>query len=156
MKSHIKQDTKGTDKVWKEVTEGGVIDLYSGMQYYEQFIPEGSRAVWRFNLRQSLSPSMVNTLQQRLEAAGVKDVKVTTGSPVLNIFFTKGFPWLAIIVVIILVIAVLIISWKVLVWVEEVAAGSTRLIVWGALGIVGILLLGAVVKTKREFVAGKT
>lgn len=141
--------------MWKEVAKGGVIDLYSGMQYYEQFIPEGSGVVCRFNLRQSLSPSMVDTLQQRLEAAGVKDVEVTTGSPVLNVFFTKGFPWLAIIVAIILVIAVLIISWKLLVWIEEVASGSTRLIVWGALGIVGVLLLGAIVKTKRELVGAR-
>ena len=142
--------------MWEEVADGGVIDLYSGMQYYEQFIPEGSRVRVRFNLRQSLSPSMVDDLQERLEAAGVEDVKVTTGSPILNISFTKGFPWLAIVIGIVLAIVLLIISWKLLVWIEEVAPGSTRLIVWGALGLVGVLLLGAVVKTKREFVPEKT
>ncbi len=136
--------------MWEEVADGGVIDLYSGMQYYEQFIPEGSKVLCRFNLRQSLSPSVVDSLRQRLEAQGVEDVKVTTGSPILNISFTKGFPWLAIVIGIVLAIVLLIISWKFLIWIEEVAPGSTKLIVWGALGIVGILLLGAVVKTKRE------
>ncbi len=140
--------------MWKEVADGGLIDLYSGMNYYEQFIPEGSKVQFSFNLRQSLSPEMVNTLEQNMKNAGVKDVRVTTGSPVLNVFFTKGFPWLTIIVAIILIIAVLIISWKILIWIEEVAPGSTKLLVWGGLGLVGILLLGAVIKTKREFVGG--
>ena len=138
--------------MWEELASGGVIDLYSGMQYYEQFIPEGSRVLCRFNLRQALSPSAVDDLQERLEAAGVEDVEVTTGSPILDISFTKGFPWLAIVIGIVLVIAVLIISWKLLLWIEEVAPGATKLIVWGALGLVGVLLLGAVVKTKRELV----
>ena len=140
--------------MWEEIANGGVIDLYSGMQYYEQFIPEGSRVLCRFNLRQSLSPSVVDDLRERLEAAGVEDVEVTTRSPILDVSFTKGFPWLTIVIGIILVIAVLIISWKLLIWIEEVAPGSTRLIVWGALGLVGVLLLGAVVKTKRELVGG--
>ena len=142
--------------MWKEVADGGVIDLYSGMYNYEHSIPEGSKVQCRFNLRQSLSPSVVNSLEERLEDANVTDVKVTTGSPVLNVFYTKGFPWLAIVIGIILVIALLIISWKILIWIEEVAPGSTKFIVWGAVGIVGILLLGAVVKTKRELVPGKT
>ena len=138
--------------MWEEINSGGVIDLYSGMYRYEQFIPEGSKVRVRFNLRQSLSPSVVDDIQERLEAAGVADVKVTTGSPILDISYTKGFPWLAIVIGIVLVIAVLIISWKLLVWIEEVAPGSTKLLVWGAVGLVGVLLLGAVVKTKRELV----
>ncbi len=140
--------------MWDEIASGGVIDLYSGMQHYEQFIPEGSRVRVRFNLRQALSPSAVESLQGRLEAAGVEDVRVTTGSPILNISFRKGFPWLAIVIGIVLVIVALIISWKLLVWIEEVAPGSTKLIVWGALGLVGVLLLAAVVKTKRELATG--
>ncbi len=137
--------------MWEELADGGVIDLYSGIQYYEQFIPEGGKVRVRFNLRQSLSSSVVDDLQERLEAAGVEDVKVTTGSPVLNVSFRKGFPWLAIVAAIVLVIAVLIISWKLLVWIEGVAPGATKLIVWGAVGLVGVLLLGQIVKTKREF-----
>ena len=140
--------------MWEEIADGGLIDLYSGVYHYEQFIPEDSKVRVRFNLRQSLSPSAVDELQERLEAAGVEDVKVTTGSPILDISFTKGFPWLTIVIGIVLVIAVLIISWKLLVWIEEVAPGSTKLIVWGALGIVGVILLGAIVKTKRELVGG--
>ena len=141
--------------MWEEVAEGGVLDLYSGMRYYEQFIPEGSKVLCRFNLRTSLSPTTVNTLEQKMKDAGVKDVRVTTGSPVLNVYFTKGFPWLAAIAAIVLVIAALIISWRILIWIEEAAPGSTKLLVWGGLGLVAILLLGAVTKTKRELVGGR-
>ena len=141
--------------MWEEVAEGGVLDLYSGMRYYEQFIPEGSKVLCRFNLRQSLSSTTVNTLEQKMKDAGVKDVRVTTGSPVLNVYFTKGFPWLATIVAVILVIVALIISWRLLIWIEEVAPGSAKLLVIGGLGIVAILLLGAVTKTKRELVGGR-
>jgi len=142
--------------MWKEVAEGGLVDLYSGMSIYEQSIPEGSKVQCSFNLRQSLSPSAVNELEERMQDAGVKDVRVTTGSPVLNVFYTKGFPWLVIVIGIILAIAFLIIAWKILIWVEEVAPGYTKVLIWGGLGIVGILLLGAVIKTKREFLPGET
>ena len=141
--------------MWEEVAEGGVLDLYSGMRYYEQFIPEGSKVLCRFNLRTSLSPTTVNSLEQKMKDAGVKDVKVTTGSPILNVYFTKGFPWLATIVAVILVIVALIISWRILIWLEEVTPGASKLLIWGGLGLVAILLLGAVTKTKRELVGGR-
>ncbi len=141
--------------MWKEVAEGGVTELYSGMRYYDQFIPEGSRVLCRFNLRTSLSPTTVNTLEQKMKDAGVKDVKVTTGSPILNVFFTKGFPWLATIVAVVLIIAVLIISWRILIWVEEAAPGGTKLILWGGLALIGVLLIsqlrGVAKDTKETF-----
>ena len=142
--------------MWEEVAEGGVLDLYSGMRYYEQFIPEGSKVLCRFNLRTSLSPTNVTTLEQKMKDAGVKDVKVTTGSPILNVQFTKGFPWLATVVAVVLIIAALIISWRLFIWVEEVAPGGVKVLLWGGLGIVGILLLREITKTKREFVGGRT
>ena len=142
--------------MWEEIADGGVVDLYSGMQYYEQFIPEGSKVRVRFNLRQSLSPSMVDNLQQRLEDAGVKDVQVTTGSPILDVSFTKGFPWLTIVIAIVLIIAVLIISWRLLIWLEETVPGATRLVLWAGVGLVGVLVLREVVKTKKEFLPRKT
>ncbi len=141
--------------MWEEVAEGGVIDLYSGMRYYDRFIPEGSKVLCRFNLRTSLSPTTVNTLEQKMKDAGVKDVKVTTGSPVLNVEFTKGFPWLATVVAAVLIIAVLIISWKILIWVEETVPGGTKLLLWGGLGLVAVLLIsqvrGAAKDTKKTF-----
>ena len=141
--------------MWEEVAEGGVLDLYSGMRYYEQFIPEGSKVLCRFNLRTSLSPTTVNTLEQKMKDAGVKDVKVTTGSPILNVQFTKAFPWLAAVVAVVLIIAALIISWKILIWVEEVAPGGTKLILWGGLGLVAVLLIskisGAASDAKKTF-----
>ena len=129
--------------MWEEVAEGGVAELYSGMRYYDQFIPEGSKVLCRFNLRTSLSPTTVNTLAQKMKDAGVKDVKVTTGSPILNVEFTKGFPWLATVVAVVLIIAVLIISWRLFIWIEEVAPGGTKLVLWGALAFIGVLLINS-------------
>jgi len=136
--------------MWKEVAEGGVTELYSGMRYYDQFIPEGSKVLCRFDLRTSLSPTTVNTLEQKMKDAGVKDVKVTTGSPILNVQFTKGFPWLATVVAVVLIIAALIISWKILIWVEEVAPGGVKLILWGGLGLVAILLISKISGAARD------
>lgn len=141
--------------MWEEVTQGGVLDLYSGMRYYEQFIPEGSKVLWRFNLRAPLTSTTAKNLEQKLKEAGVKDVRVTTGSPVLNIYFTKGFPWLTIIASLVLVIAVLIISWRLLIWLEEAVPGAMNFLLIGGIGIVGILLLREVTKTKRELVGGR-
>lgn len=136
--------------MWKEIAEGGVAELYSGMRYYDRFIPEGSKVLCRFNLRTSLSPTTVNTLEQKMKDAGVKDVKVTTGSPILNVFFTKGFPWLATVVAIVLIIAALIISWKILIWVEEAVPGGTKLLLWGGLGLVAILLISRISGAAKE------
>jgi len=141
--------------MWKEVAEGGPLDLYSGMRYYDQFIPEGSKVLCRFNLRTSLSPTTVNTLEQKMKDAGVVDARVTTGSPILNVTFTKRFPWLATIVSVILIIVALIISWRLFIWIEEAAPGGTKLLLWGGLGLVGVLLLREITKTKREFVGGR-
>lgn len=141
--------------MWKEIAEGGPLDLYSGMRYYDQFIPEGSKVLCQFNLRTSLSPTTVNTLEQKMKDAGVKDVKVSTGSPILNVQFTKGFPWLATVVAAVLIIVALIISWRILIWVEEAAPGGTKLILWGGLGLVAVLLIsslrGAASDTKKTF-----
>lgn len=144
--------------MWKEVARGGVSDLYSGVRYYEGLIPEGSKVLCRFNLRTSLSPATVSSLEQKMEDAGVKDVRVTTGSPILNVFFTKGFPWLAIVVSFVLVIAILIISWRLLIWVEETVPGAVstgvKFLLIGGIGVIAILLMGALTKTKREFSKG--
>ena len=141
--------------MWKEVAQGEVLDLYSGMRYYEQFIPEGDKVLWRFNLRAPLSPVTVNSLEQKMKDAGVKDVRVTTGSPVLNIYFTKGFPWLAIIASLVLIIVVLIISWRILIWIEEAVPGAMNFLLIGGIGVVAIFLLRAITKTKRELVGGR-
>ena len=140
--------------MWKEIANGGPLDLYSGMRYYDQFIPEGSKVLCQFNLRTSLSPTTVNSLEQKMKDAGVTDARVTTGSPILNVEFTKGFPWLATIVAVILIIVALIISWRFFIWIEETAPGGTKFILWGGLGLVAVLLLREITKTKREFVGG--
>lgn len=99
---------------WEEVASGTAFDLINLSQYEEQ-LPEGSRNLLELYLRLPVTEGVAQALEDALRAAGVPDVKVTTASPMLKIYFTKGFPWLAVIAgVIIAAIVVfgLIVMWK--------------------------------------------
>ena len=99
---------------WEEVAEGGVLNLGNVSQYESQ-LEEGSRNWLQLSLRMPVSAGVAADLENILHEAGVENVQVTTSSPVLNIYFNKGFPWLAVIAAIIiasLVVAALVISWK--------------------------------------------
>ncbi len=123
--------------MWEEVASGGLLDFQSGMKQYDELIPEGGRAKLRLNLRSPVSQGVVDTVQNALDAAGIPDVKVTKGSPVMNIFFKKGFPWLPVIVGVIIplliVLAIVIVSWQL--YRDSPAAFSGAMIL--ALGVVG-------------------
>ncbi len=99
---------------WQEVAEGGVFDLINLGQHESQ-LEEGSRNWLQLSLRMPVSAGVAADIENILREAGVEGVRVTTSSPVLNIYFNKGFPWLAVIAAIILaslVVAALVISWK--------------------------------------------
>lgn len=130
--------------MWAEVAQGSVLDLYSGMHQYDALIPEGNRAMLQLNLRLPVSRSVAGEIESALKAAGVPDVKVTTGSPVLRIYFRKGFPWLVVIVGVILplliVLAITVVSWQL--FKEEPLVGSALLIAGiGVAALAGLILL---------------
>lgn len=101
---------------WEEVASGNLIEFYSGLRQYDYLIPEGSRGKLQLNLRAPVSRGVAQTVENALVTAGIPNVKVTTSSPTLNIFFKKGFPWLPVIVGVIIpllaILAILIISWQ--------------------------------------------
>lgn len=99
---------------WQEVASGSAIDLINLGQYEEE-LPEGSRNLLELYLRLPVTEGVAQTLEDALGAAGVPDVRVTTASPMLKIYFTKGFPWLAVIVGVIIasiVVFALVVMWK--------------------------------------------
>lgn len=124
--------------MWEEVAQGGVIDLYSGLREYDSLIPEGGRGMLRLNLRLPVSQSVADKVESALKAAGIPDVKVTTASPVLKIYFRKGFAWLPVIVGVIIplliVLAIAVISWLLYKQVGP-AAASLTLIVAGVIAV---------------------
>ena len=99
---------------YKLVTSGGLGDL-ARLKDYEFALDEGQRGLLSLDLRTSVPSSIAKELENQLKQKGVSEARVTTGSPKLNIYFKKGFPWLAVIAATILasaVLAVLIIGWN--------------------------------------------
>ena len=98
--------------MWEQVASGSILD--SG-QLSDDYLEEGQRGLLELDLRVTPSSWMVSELQSRLVNAGVEEVHVSTGSPLIRISYRKGFPWLAVIVAAVLaltVLAVLIIGWR--------------------------------------------
>lgn len=131
--------------MWEEVAQGSVLELYSGLRQYDYLIPEGSRAMLQLNLRLPVSQGVADTVENALEAAGIPDVKVTTASPVLRIYFRKGFPWLPVVVGVILplliTLAIVVVSWQLF---KETGPATGSLILIAGIGVAalaGIMLL---------------
>ncbi len=79
----------------------------------------------------------------------MQGVSVTTASPLLRIYFKKGFPWLAVIAAIILalaILAVLIAGWRLF---KDVVPVGLQPIVAG-LGLILIIVLGIILLARRR------
>lgn len=99
---------------WEQVAEGNVFQL-ANLSQYESQLEEGSRNWLQLSLRLPVTAGLAADLENILRDAGVENVRVTTNSPVLNIYFKKGYPWLIVIAAIILAslgLAILVTSWK--------------------------------------------
>ena len=139
---------------WQEVASGSALDLFAIGQYEDQLL-EGSHNLLELYLRLPVSEGVAQTLEDTLRAAGVENVRVTTASPILKIYFTKGFPWLVVIagaIIASIIVLGLVLSWKLS---TEVPA-AIPLIALAAIAIatvVGIFLVKG--KSKREVDYGK-
>jgi len=123
------------------VADGNFLQL-ANLSQYEPYFEEGSRGLLELDLRLPVSQGVAQELEDRLKEAGVEDVKVRTASPLLKIYFKKGFPWLAIIAAIILgliVLAIMITGWRLSKEVPE--AVSVPLIAIAGLGALALLVL---------------
>ena len=112
---------------WEMVAEGGVVDLINLPQYENQ-LEEGSRNMLELELRLPVTDGVAQTLEDVLRDAGVEGVRVVNfRNPHLKIYFTKGFPWLAVIVGIILaslIVIALVIAWKLITYIGGIAPGA--------------------------------
>ena len=127
------------------VAEGNFLQL-ANLSQYEPYFEEGSRGLLELDLRLPVSQGVAQELEDRLREAGVADVKVRTASPMLKIYFKKGFPWLAIIAAIILgliVLAIMITGWRLS---KEVPEAIPFLAIAG----IGVLALIGIALMKRE------
>ncbi len=131
---------------WQEVAEGSFWQL-ADLRQYEPYFEEGERGLLELDLRLPVSQNVAQDLEDMLREAGVADVKVRTASPMLQIFFKKGFPWLAVIALIILgsiVLAILIVGFRLFREIPE--ALRIPLLVAG----VGIVALLAIVWARKK------
>ena len=128
---------------WELVAQGDVIAL-ANMGEYENYLPEGSHNLLELDLRLPVTEGVAQTLEDALRDAGVEDVSVVPiGSPKLRIYFTKGFPWLAVIAATILgliAIAVLVIAWRLFTYVGVVAPEAIPLLILA--GIAAVTVIG--------------
>ena len=131
---------------WQEVAEGNFWQL-ANLSQYEPYFEEGDRGLLELDLRLPISEGVAQDLEDMLIEAGVPDVKVRTASPMLRIFFRKGFPWLAVIAAIIIgliVLAILIVSWRLF---REVP-GAVPLFAIAGLGILALLVIWGMRKVR--------
>ena len=99
---------------WEQIASGGLLAA-TDIERYEASIGEGQRALLELDLRAPTPDYIVSELQSQLRKAGVREAQVTTGSPLLRVSWRKGFPFLPVVVGIILgliVLAILIVGWR--------------------------------------------
>ena len=126
---------------WELVTQGDAIAL-ANLGQYENYLQEGSRNLLELDLRLPVTEGVAQTLEDALRDAGVMDVRVTTASPKLKIYFTKGFPWLAVIAAIILgliVVAALVIAWRLFTYVGAVAPEAIPFLILAGIAVVAVV-----------------
>lgn len=130
------------------IGSGGILDAVE-LSSYESQLAEGDKALIELDLRLPVSQGVASELAEKLRQAGVQGVSVTTASPLLRIYFKKGFPWLAVIAAAVLgliVLAILIIGWRLF---KDVVPVGLQPIVAG-LGLILIIVLGIILLARRR------
>lgn len=116
-------------------------------------LAEGSAVEFQvgFRYRFPLFGQLAGEVDQALRLRGVPPwdpatplVQPDPSAPLWRIRYAKGFPWLAVIVGVLVALALLVVYWKVLVRVARVVAGAAG---W-ALALAGLGLLGYAVSKK--------
>lgn len=126
---------------------GGLLDAGQIVQY-DNYIGEGQRALVELDLRLPVSAGVAQELENKLKQAGVEDVRVTTASPLVRIYFRKGFPWLAVIVAAVAamaILAVLVVGWRIF---REIVPESLQPIV-GSAALLLLMGLGIMLLVRR-------
>lgn len=131
--------------MWKQVTRGEDATSLKNLEAYEDTIAEGQGMRLDLNLRTSPPGDLIETLENKLQGAGVPATIQVSGNTV-RVITRKGFPFLAVIVGAVLgliILAILIVSWM---FYKEVAETLPQpVIIIGA--VVGIVLLAVIAYT---------
>ena len=131
---------------WEQIASGGLLDARD-IERYEAYISEGQRASLELDLRAPAPDYIVSELQSQLQKAGVREAQVTTGSLLLRVSWRKGFPFLSVVVGIILgliVLAIIIIGWRLF---REVAEVIPAPVITG--GVILMLVMVAMLVWQR-------
>ena len=132
------------------VASGSVLDV-GDFTRWENTLEEGGRGLVELDLRLPVSPAIAAELEYRLKQSGteyIEDIHVSTHSPLMRIYFRKGFPLLAVIaaaILAMLVLAVMIVGWRIF---KEVIPEALQPLV-GGLGIAVVLGLGVILVAWR-------
>lgn len=129
--------------MWKQVTSGQGGGSLVNLKDYEDELAEGQRGKLSLTLLTSIPSDVVETLEIRLRDAGVAELDLSTSGNTLTIQFRKGFPWLAVIVGVVLgsiVLAALIVSWQ---FYKEVEKTVPELLIIVAV-VVGVILMAVI------------
>ncbi len=129
------------------VGSGSALELMN-LGDYEGRLGEGDRALLELDLRLGVSRDAAEQLQFRLRHAGVTDARVVSAGSVLKVYFTKGFPWLAVIaaaILAMLVIVILILAFRLFREVAEVIPPVPL-----AIGLIAAAVLTVVVLSEQR------
>jgi hypothetical protein len=129
---------------WMQIASGNVVSAVE-ISSYEEHIEEGRHVKLTFNLRSAPTQDIITQVQEELNNAGVTEGIASSTGNNLTVTYKKGFPWLAVIVGIVLglvVLAVLIVGWVLFKEVVEVVGpGGTTALIWIAV-VVTVVMLG--------------
>lgn len=132
---------------WQTVGEGDRWNI-GDLGDLEQVMPEGSRGRLTLQFDSPVASDFVVQLSEALRDAGVADLDVKAQGRFLNIFFRKGFPWLAVIAAIIVAsifLLIALVAWR---FAVESPAQFSLVIIAGA----GLLVAAALVARKRGLI----
>ena len=129
---------------YEQIASGGILDA-TELASYESQLAEGDRALLELDLRLPVSAGVAQTLEDQLKQRGIPEVRVVTASPMLRIYWRKGFPWLFVIATLVLLLAILIIGWRLF---KEVAAVIPPVPL--SIGLIALIVLGIVILARRR------
>ena len=129
---------------YQQIASGNVLDL-ANLGQYEAQIGEGDMCSLELDLLVSAPSWAVSQLKEQMVLHGIPEANVESGSPMLRVFWRKGFAWIPIIIVLVLALAILIVGWRLF---KDVAAAIPPI----PLSIVLILaaVFGIVFVTRRR------
>ncbi len=95
---------------WELVASGDNTNLNDVVSYEETEVAEGQRARLDCNCLTPVPTWQIDNLRNSLTFAGVEELQIVSSGNTVQVFWKKGFPWAAVIILI-LVAVIVIVSW---------------------------------------------